>query len=93
MKPDKVVKKLNTMLNELSVLPGSKTMSNKFVEDADVNARMLLNIYMRYNLCSNKVILKDRLSSTSFDWVLGEIRSRFESSIVDPGEMVGSVAA
>lgn len=88
-----MVKKLNTMLNELSVLPGSKTMANKFVEDADVNARMLFNIYMRYNLCSNKVIMKERLNSTSFDWVLGEIRSRFESSIVDPGEMVGSVAA
>ena len=29
----------------------------------------------------------------SFDWLLGEIKSRFEQSLVSPGEMVGSIAA
>ena len=33
------------------------------------------------------------MSSPSFDWLLGEIKSRFESAIVHPGEMVGSLAA
>ena len=29
----------------------------------------------------------------SFDWLMGEIKSRFEQSLVHPGEMVGSIAA
>ena len=37
--------------------------------------------------------MQERMSSPSFDWLLGEIKSRFESAIVHPGEMVGSLAA
>lgn len=33
------------------------------------------------------------MTTDSFDWLIGEIKSRFESSLVHPGEMVGSIAA
>jgi DNA-directed RNA polymerase II subunit RPB1 len=33
------------------------------------------------------------MTQDSFDWLIGEIKSRFESSLVHPGEMVGSIAA
>ena len=42
---------------------------------------------------STKIIKNDRFSQSSFDWLLGEIKSRFEQSLVSPGEMIGSIAA
>ena len=63
------------------------------IKSADINARRLFNIYVRFALCAKNVIMKERLTGPSFDWLLGEIKSRFETSIVNPGEMVGSLAA
>ena len=88
-----VTSKLRGLLNELTVLPGSKNLQNRVLFDADLNTRRLLNIYLRHALCAKNVIMKERLTGPSFDWLLGEIRSRFENSIVNPGEMVGSLAA
>lgn len=33
------------------------------------------------------------MTSESFDWLIGEVKSRFEQSLVHPGEMIGSIAA
>jgi len=33
------------------------------------------------------------LTSEAFDWVIGEIKSRFDQALVNPGEMVGPIAA
>jgi DNA-directed RNA polymerase II subunit RPB1 len=33
------------------------------------------------------------MTADSFDWLIGEVKSRFEQSLVHPGEMVGSIAA
>ena len=33
------------------------------------------------------------MSTESFDWLLGEIKNKFDKSIAHPGEMVGSIAA
>jgi DNA-directed RNA polymerase II subunit RPB1 len=63
------------------------------LQDADLNTRRLFNIYMRFALCTKNVIMKERMSAPAFDWLLGEIKSRFETSVVYPGEMVGSLAA
>ena len=34
-----------------------------------------------------------RLTQKSFDWLIGEIRHRFERSLAHAGEMVGTIAA
>jgi len=39
------------------------------------------------------MIMKQRLPKEAFDWVIGEIKTRFEQAIVNPGEMVGPIAA
>lgn len=54
---------------------------------------MLLRIYLKSILNSKNVILNEKLSSSSFDYILGEIKSKFEQSMVNPGEMIGSIAA
>jgi DNA-directed RNA polymerase II subunit RPB1 len=33
------------------------------------------------------------MTQESFDWLVGEVKSRFEQSLVHPGEMIGSIAA
>ena len=88
-----MITKVSKLLSELKVLPGAQNDSYKILVDADLNARRLFNIYIRHQLCSKNVIMNERMSSPSFEWLLGEIKSRFDSSIVHAGEMVGSVAA
>jgi DNA-directed RNA polymerase II subunit RPB1 len=44
-------------------------------------------------LCTKNMIQSERLSTEAFDWIIGEIKSRFEQAIVNPGEMVGPIAA
>lgn len=93
LKPETVVRKVNQLINGLQVLPGSRMSASKLLLDADLNARRLFNIYLRHALCAKNVILKQRLSEVSFDLILGEIKSKFDSSRVNAGEMVGSIAA
>lgn len=93
LKPSMVTTRLTSLLNDLSVIPGSKNPHNKMLMDADLNTRRLFSMYMRHALCAKNVIMKERLTGPSFDWLLGEIKSKFENSIVNPGEMVGSLAA
>ena len=50
--------------------------------DANINATMLMNILVRSRLCSKTVIEDDRLSSEAFEWLLGEVESRFNQAMV-----------
>jgi DNA-directed RNA polymerase II subunit RPB1 len=45
---------------------------------ANENATYLFKIYLRQMLSSKKVVLLDKLNSQSFDWILGEIKSKFD---------------
>jgi hypothetical protein len=40
-------------------------------------------------LNSKNIVQNERLTKASFDWLIGEIKERFRSSLVNPGEMVG----
>jgi len=62
----------------LSVIPGAKKFPNKLITEADTNSRRLVNMYMSYMLCAKNVIMKERLSAPAFDWLLEEIKSKFE---------------
>nr|CAN74683.1 hypothetical protein VITISV_011311 [Vitis vinifera] len=47
----------------------------------------------RNTFASKRVLHEYRLSREAFDWVIGEIESRFLQSLVSPGEMIGCIAA
>jgi DNA-directed RNA polymerase II subunit RPB1 len=57
LKPDTVVRKVNQLINSLSVLPGAKSSGSKLLLDADLNSRRLFNIYLRHALCAKNIIL------------------------------------
>ncbi|KDP43701.1 hypothetical protein JCGZ_22328 [Jatropha curcas] len=62
-------------------------------EDARKNATLFFGILLRSTLASKRVLEEYRLTREAFDWVIGEIESRFLQSLVAPGEMIGCVAA
>uniref|UniRef100_A0A8U7NUV3 3'-5' exoribonuclease n=1 Tax=Corvus moneduloides TaxID=1196302 RepID=A0A8U7NUV3_CORMO len=85
-----------------AVPSGVKELSRKLVivngEDplsrqAQENATLLFNIHLRSTLCSRRMVEEFRLSGEAFDWLLGEIESKFNQAIAHPGEMVGALAA
>ena len=49
---------------------------------ANRNATLLMNCLVRSVLCSKQVIEQHRLSGEAFDWILGEIESRFQQAMV-----------
>lgn len=56
-----------------------------------------MKIYLRYHLASKQIIQggpqEQRLTKQSFDWLVDEIKTRFQNALVNPGEMVGSIGA
>lgn len=90
LKPTDVITKLRDTLTNLCVVPNQ---NSPLLIEANQDATLLTRIYLKSILNSKNVILNERLNSKAFDFILGEIKSKFESSLVNPGEMVGSIAA
>ena len=76
-------------------IPGFKSKSKRCQQllEANSNSTQLLRIYLGSELSAKNILMRERLSSKSLDWILGEIKTRFQQSLVVPGEMVGSIAA
>jgi len=60
---------------------------------ANENATLLFRCLVRSTLCTKRVAEEFRLSSEAFEWLIGEIETRFQQAQVQPGEMVGALAA
>ncbi|VDD92561.1 unnamed protein product [Enterobius vermicularis] len=91
-----------TDLNPLKVIEGVRELSKKLVivggedrisKQAQYNATLLMNILLRSTLCSKRMGEKHKLNQEGFEWLIGEIESRFKQAIAQPGEMVGPLAA
>lgn len=50
-------------------------------------------MYLRSILAAKRLIIEENFTSSSFDWLVGEIKSRFQQGLAHPGEVVGSIAA
>lgn len=87
--PLRVISGVNELIERLIVVKGSDKLSS----EAQANATLLISAHIRSSLCCKQLQQVNRLSSVAFEWVLGEIESRFNASQVQPGEMVGPLAA
>lgn len=54
---------------------------------------MLMKIRLRSGLSSRQVLETHRLTDVAFQWLCAEIGTRFQQAQVQPGEMVGALAA
>lgn len=95
LSPNYVIDQVSKLTNELTVYPGrSETvLSYSYLKEANLNSTVLFKIYLRQELASKRLVQQERMTKASFDWLIGEIKSRFEQSLVHPGETVGSIAA
>lgn len=73
----------------IALFPGDDVISI----EARNNATHLFNIVMRSTLATKRVLKQYRLNQKAFDWVLGEVESRFKRALVNPGESVGCIAS
>lgn len=89
LSPLKVIDGVEKLISKLTIVPGEDRLSIQ----ANENATLLFRCLLRSTLCTKKIAENERLSSEAFDWLLGEIDSKFHQSQVHPGEMVGALAA
>ena len=66
------------LCRKLTVVPGEDRLSIQ----ANENATLLMKILIRSTFCSKRVIEEFRLSNEAFDWLIGEIETKFQHSQV-----------
>jgi DNA-directed RNA polymerase II subunit RPB1 len=87
--PREVMHTVNGLLDRLVVVVGDDPLSI----EAQTNATTLYRILIRSLLASKRVLRHWRLSKAALDWVVGEVETRFNIAMVNPGEMAGVLAA
>ena len=87
--PAKVIEDIRQLLDRLILVKGEDAISR----ETQKNALLLFSILVRSTLSSKRTLEEYRLNSQSFDWLLGEIESRFHQSLVQPGDSVGTISA
>ena len=66
------------LLKKCVIVPGEDSLS----QAANENATLLFSCLVRSTLCTRRVAEEFRLSSEAFEWLLGEIETRFQQSMV-----------
>ena len=84
-----VIESVKSMLNGLVVVPGRDALS----VEAQRNATILFFALVRSTLSAKRVMSEFRLSPAAFNWVIGEVESRFKVALAPPGDGIGTVAA
>lgn len=69
---------IRELSKKLIVVHGEDAISKQ----AQFNATLLFNILLRSTLCSKRIAEEFHLSSEAFEWLLGEIETRFNLSMV-----------
>jgi DNA-directed RNA polymerase II subunit RPB1 len=87
--PSEVIPRVKQLLDRLVIVPGEDELSR----EAQYNATMLIKAHLRSQLAYKRLTLEQKLNKLAFDHVLGELENRFRRALVNPGEMVGVLAA
>eukprot|EP00057_Strongylocentrotus_purpuratus_P012996 XP_011667470.1 PREDICTED: DNA-directed RNA polymerase II subunit RPB1 isoform X2 [Strongylocentrotus purpuratus] len=87
--PSFVLEGVRDLKKKLVIVKGEDAISRQ----AQENATYLMNCLIRSTLSSTRVAQEHKLSPESFEWLLGEIETRFNQSLAMAGEMVGALAA
>ncbi|KAI9029899.1 hypothetical protein CLU79DRAFT_842835 [Phycomyces nitens] len=87
--PLQVIDSLKALSERLLVIRGN----DKITAEVQRNATTLFNILLRSTFAAKRVVEEFHLTSQAFEWIIGEIESRFLTAVVAPGEMVGTIAA
>lgn len=89
LSPIKVIQGVRDLLQKCIIVAGNDRLSKQ----ANENATLLFQCLVRSTLCTKYVSEDFRLSTEAFEWLIGEIETRFQQAQCNPGEMVGALAA
>jgi len=89
LRPGYIIDSVNALSQRLVVVSGDDPIS----VEMQTSATTLFNIMLRSAISSKRVMKEYRLTSEAFDWLIGEIGTRFTHALAHPGEMVGALAA
>ncbi|KAG5899829.1 hypothetical protein JTB14_012300 [Gonioctena quinquepunctata] len=89
LSPLRVIRGVRDLLNKCIIVAGEDRLSKQ----ANENATLLFQCLVRSTLCTKCVSEGFRLSTEAFEWLIGEIETRFQQAQANPGEMVGALAA
>jgi DNA-directed RNA polymerase II subunit RPB1 len=87
--PAEVIPQVKELLERMVIVRGDDPLS----VEAQINATLLIKAQLRSRLAFKRVAIQMRLNKLAFAHVLGELESRFTRALVNPGEMVGVLAA
>lgn len=89
LSPLKVIQGVRELLQKCVIVAGTDRLSKQ----ANENATLLFQCLVRSTLCTKYVAEEFRLNNEAFEWLIGEIETRFQQAQCNPGEMVGALAA
>ena len=90
--PDAIIEGVDEMMASLETIKGVSE-NDELGQEVLKNSLTTLNAHLRTRLNSRRLLEQDRISAQSLQWVIGEVRHRFEKSLAQAGEMVGTIAA
>lgn len=89
LRPQDVIPKVEKLLDSMIVVPGSDVVS----KEADYNATILFKALLRSKLAYKQLAWHHRLNKNAFQQMMGELERKWSRAKVNPGEMVGVLAA
>ncbi|KAG8834185.1 DNA-directed RNA polymerase II subunit rpb1 [Serendipita sp. 400] len=89
LRPADIYDKLRELMDHLIIVRGDDPIS----AETQHNATMMFRMHLRATFASRPVLEEYHLTRKAYEWVLGEIETRFNQSLVQPGEMCGTLAA
>ena len=87
--PIDVITKVEEICSKLRALISDDDIIKEINKKSMKNFKMLL----RTKLSSKMVVMEHKLNLLAFDWIISKIYEQFDKSLVQPGEMVGSITA
>src|SRR3981081_4279281 len=89
LEPAYIVDAVHELEKRLVVVRGDDSLSHEAQDNATLNFRM----HLRATLATRRMLEKFHLSREAIDCVIGEVESKFNQSVIHPGEMCGTLAA
>ncbi|TGO54691.1 hypothetical protein BCON_0103g00020 [Botryotinia convoluta] len=87
--PRDVIPRVQQLLDRMIIVRGTDELS----VEAQYNATIFIKAQFRSRLAYKRIALGMHLNKLAFEHILGELESRFTRALVNPGEMVGVLAA
>ena len=89
LEPAYIVDAVRALAERLLAVLGDDPLSR----EAQTNASLTFRMHVRATLATRRVLEEFHLNREALEWVLGEIEAKFNQSLVNPGEMCGTLAA